>query len=52
MCSESQQDILQGEWVDRGVPIGEILCIDLFHVSGHLDQFEGSLFLVKNSYFR
>ena len=31
MCIASHQDILQG-------------ALDLFHVSGHLDQVEGSLF--------
>jgi hypothetical protein len=45
MCTESQQDVLQGAWVDRGGHNWENTCIGVFTVSGHLDQFEGSLFV-------
>ena len=31
-----------GAWLGRGVTIKKHIIIDLFHVSWHLDQFEGS----------
>ena len=30
--------------MDRGLTIAEIFSIDLYYVSGHLDQFQGSSF--------
>ena len=46
MFPASQRDILQGALVERGITIG--IFIDLFHVSGHLDQFDVLYFLVQN----
>ena len=37
MCTESQQDILQGAWVGHN---WSNICIDLFHDSGHFEQFD------------
>ena len=46
----SPRDILEGERLDRGHNL-ENICIGVFHVSGHLDNFGRHLFFGKKNEF-